>query len=71
MALPGPAKGLAVATVTYINYPSQLQLQLNAHSGQHVLEPSCAACPARGDGHTPSRWANPTDLVLCHLHLHL
>ena len=21
MALPGPAKGLAVATVTYINYP--------------------------------------------------
>ena len=23
MALPGPAKGLAVATVTYINYPSR------------------------------------------------
>ena len=43
MALPGPAKGLAVATVTYINYPSRRKPKFRR-------APGCGLrfCPPRG-----------------------
>ena len=43
MALPGPAKGLAVATVTYINYPSRRKPSFRR-------APGCGLrfCPPRG-----------------------
>ena len=48
MALPGPAKGLAVATVTYINYPSRRKPKFRR-------APGCGLrfCPPRGFSERP------------------
>ena len=48
MALPGPAKGLAVATVTYINYPSRRKPRFRR-------APGCGLrfCPPRGFSERP------------------
>ena len=68
MALPGPAKGLAVATVTYINYPKRFSLfgagamapraprEPARHRARHPTPPALRGAPGAEGDRSRIRW---------------